>query len=194
MKIIKKLGCLDKKRSFGLFLCPYCNEEVVLQLSNGKTYNSCGCKHYYLSSINQPNFKHGCRKERIYHTWKAISQRCNNKNNPAYKRYGGRGITICDSWKKDFLLFKKWALLNGYKENLFIDRIDNNGDYEPNNCRWVTAKQNNRNKNCNKLSELKAQEIIKKYIPRKNTIKMLAKEYGVSCATIYNIISKRIWL
>lgn len=79
-----------------------------------------------------------------------MKQRCYNKNNDAYCRYGGRGIIICKDWLDDFMTFHDWAMSNGYKENLTIDRIDVNGNYEPNNCRWVDMKTQCRNKRNNR--------------------------------------------
>jgi hypothetical protein len=83
--------------------------------------------------------------------WKNMKQRCFNKNNPRYKDYGGRGITVCEEWKTDASLFILWAFKNGYAETLEIDRINNEGDYNPRNCRFVTTKENCRNTRKNKI-------------------------------------------
>ena len=78
-----------------------------------------------------------------------MKQRCYNKNDMHYNEYGSRGIVVCDEWKHDFMNFYNWAIENGYKENLTIDRIDVNGNYEPSNCKWSTTKQQNCNKRNN---------------------------------------------
>ena len=78
------------------------------------------------------------RLQSIYHGMKL---RCNNPNHEAYHNYGGRGITVCEEWKKGSKDFIKWALANGYEEHLTLDRIDNDGNYEPSNCRWITHRE-----------------------------------------------------
>ena len=105
---------------------------------------SCGCLR--AEKTKERKFKHGLRNTPLYRTWSNIKTRCYNPKNDTYKYYGEKGVTMCSEWKKDFLNFYMWSLENGYKEGLTIDRINSNGNYEPSNCRWVTATQQQNNK------------------------------------------------
>ena len=80
-----------------------------------------------------------------------MKSRCSNQEDPAYKYYGDHGITVSDEWKNDFQAFYDWAMENGYQDNLTLDRIDANGNYEPSNCRWVSMKEQSLNKRSNHL-------------------------------------------
>ena len=95
---------------------------------------------------NKNHFIHGQRRSRLYRIWANMKTRCFNPNDPHFPRWGGRGITVCDEWKDNFGLFYQWSMSHGYSENLTIDRIDNEKGYCPENCRWITPEEQNRNK------------------------------------------------
>ena len=103
------------------------------------------------------NYKHGLKNTRLYRIWLQIKNRCFNSNTNRYRDYGARGITVCDEWRNDFKAFYDWAMNNGYSDELTIDRIDNDGNYEPSNCRWVSVKVQNRNTRSNRLITYKGE-------------------------------------
>ena len=102
-----------------------------------------------LDTRNTWQIKHGMSGTRIYKTWHNIRSRCKNPNASKYENYGGKGITICEEWDSSFENFYEWAMENGYEEGLTIDRIDGTGNYEPDNCRWVTPKEQANNTRAN---------------------------------------------
>lgn len=120
------------------------------------------------------------RDKRLWNIWHNMIQRCSNKNHGSYKNYGGRGISVCHEWN-DYELFAMWAFESGYADNLTIDRIDNNGNYEPSNCRWATMKEqichrrNSRNITINGITK---------------TLKEWAIEYGINPKTVYYRVNR----
>lgn len=111
-------------------------------LRDGRSSN-CGCETSVQRKLAQPG--HGGRGTRLYRSWVGMRQRCRNPKNPKYQRYGGRGISVCPEWE-EFVAFREWAFLNGYRDDLSIDRIDNDAGYSPVNCRWASAKTQSRNR------------------------------------------------
>ncbi|MFA5398120.1 MAG: hypothetical protein WC346_19060 [Methanogenium sp.] len=138
-----KLTVLEiKKGRFIKVKCDCGNIKEVRKhdVKNGRI-KSCGCIRK-----NKPNsIKHGLSNTKLYVVFKAMKQRCYNLNCKNYSEYGSRGIKIFEEWLNDYTKFHDWALNNGYKEGLYIDRINNNGNYEPSNCRWISNKKNTNN-------------------------------------------------
>lgn len=133
-----------------------CGKTTIVRASclvQGVT-RSCGCLEQELKTKNST--KHGMFGTRIYVIWSGMKRRCYDPKVEQYKNYGGRGISYCKEWE-DFKNFYEWAKNNGYREDLTIDRIDTNGNYEPNNCRWIPQKEQHRNTRSNKILEYKGE-------------------------------------
>jgi hypothetical protein len=141
---------VDKIRGARSFKCECdCgNKEYIVtgcDLRSGRV-NSCGC--YKSEKITKENTTHGLKQHRIYKIYYNMIARCYNDKTSHFKDYGGRGITICDEWlgESGFVNFYDWSMKNGYSNDLSIDRIEVNGNYEPNNCRWATNEEQANNK------------------------------------------------
>lgn len=127
-----------------------CGNTTIVQgtlLKNQRT-SSCGCLSKEMRL--QSSTTHGKSKTRLYQVWEGMRSRCYNPHSTSYKHYGGRGIKVCSEWRDDFAIFQEWALKNGYEENAkrgqcTLDRIDVNGNYCPENCRWTDMKTQNNN-------------------------------------------------
>jgi len=195
MELIKKTSrkAFKNKKSltsFGLFKCPFCNNLVEKQLSHGKNAKSCGCQRAKLAG--QTRAIHGMSKSRLYGIWSTMKRRCSDPRTGHRKYYYDKGIKVCTEWK-NFLPFKKWATTNGYMEKLSIDRLDDSKNYCPENCEWVTSKENSRRRSCVKLSISTARENREKYSKGGTTQTVLAKTFNVSRRLIGNIINNQCW-
>lgn len=146
---IEELQINNNKQREYLFKCE-CGRTITREIKEVKRgkIKSCGCM---LSDVAGAKATHGLSKDRLYGIHRGMIRRCYTKHDTAYKYYGSRGISICDEWLGDngVLNFYEWALSNGYDDNLSIDRIDNNGNYEPSNCRWVDIITQANNKSTN---------------------------------------------
>ena len=156
--LIEDLGLMfatkvsKRKYRFGIYKCGFCgtNFKANTYDINRGDIKSCGC--YHKRRASETHKTHGLSNTRLNRIWRDIKSRTLNSKYTDYLNYGGRGITICDEWKNDFMSFYTWAMENGYEENkgLSIDRIDNDGNYEPSNCRWTTRTIQSRNQRMQK--------------------------------------------
>jgi hypothetical protein len=157
--------------------CGNTKEFFLSNLRMGRT-KSCGCRRD--ESVSKKLRKHGDRHTRLYQIWTNIKSRCTNPNTSSYKYYGDKGIGISDEWKDDYSKFKEWSLENGYDEKMTIDRVDNNGGYYPDNCRWTDRITQSRNRDCAWYITIDG---ITKHA------KDWCKEYGVNYKTAHNRLS-----
>lgn len=159
-----------------------CGKTSLVRGSNLKSgaVQSCGClKH-------QPahNRTHGLSKDPLYMRWNQIKMRCLNPSCKSYGNYGGRGIKLCDEWKDSVEAFAKWAIENGYSEELTIERIDNNGDYCPENCKWIPKnEQPNNRRSCYSIT----------YNGKTQNLTEWCKELGLNYKLIHNRMYKHGW-
>lgn len=152
LELVEKVNYMKKYKC----VCDCGNIRICYlnNLKSGKTV-SCGCYRKKVSA--ETLFVHGDRHTRLYSIWTNMKTRCYNKNSTGYKNYGGRGIRVCDEWRNDFTAFKKWAYENDYNDSLTIERIDTEGNYEPNNCKWIERKYQSRNRRSARLVTIKGE-------------------------------------
>lgn len=188
LKVVKENGRTKYGNVLWLCKCECGNETSVTtsSLNSGGT-KSCGClwKERVSQSTTKRNTKHGFLKygetaPRLYNIWNKMRGRCMNELNKDYEYYGGRGISICDEWQ-EYINFYYWAMNNGYDDDLTIDRIDNDEDYSPENCRWATRKQQSNNKSDNHLINFDGET---------KTIAQWARSLGVKSSLIRSRIHR----
>lgn len=166
-----------------------CGNETIVQSNNLKSglVKSCGClRHEYLvdSHTIHGGAKRDGKRTKLYSIWIGMRRRCYDMNDVNYHRYGERGITVCGEWKDDFAKFRAWAVKNGYRPNLTIDRIDNDRGYSPDNCRWAGARDQARNRRSNRVITFNGETHI---------LVEWAEITGIPRSTLYDRIVKYSW-
>ena len=161
-----------------------CGKEILLApyKAVSGTQKSCGC--LAREEAKERATIHGESHTRLFYIWVSMRDRCNNPKNKRYDRYGGRGIKVCDEWQKEYAVFATWAREHGYSDELTIDRIDVNGNYEPSNCRWVDLKTQERNRTDNRLITIGDET---------KTLAEWCEIYGNNYGMVYNRIANLGW-
>lgn len=178
LTVLERAGSDKHRNAVWKCLCECGNIYCIngRSLTTGHT-KSCGCSTGEFISNAKSTTKELARKyPRIYNIWCHMRRRCKNPSDNSFARYGGRGICVCEEWD-DFLNFLNWALENGYSNELQIDRINNNGNYEPRNCRWTTEYVQSRNKRNNILQSINGETM---------TLADIAEKYHISRPTLYH--------
>ena len=168
---VLSLDRIENKKAYWLCQCE-CGKKKTICTANLKSGHSksCGCLN------REAKYKtHEKTNTRIYGIYNGIKTRCYNKNMNMYKYYGGRGIKMCDEWKNNFESFYQWSINNGYRDELTIDRIDVNKNYEPNNCRWIPMNEQHYNRTDNVYYIINNQ---------KKCLAELCKEYNMPYQTV----------
>lgn len=182
LQVVSDLGTMKGgRRIMAICECGKSKDYRLSDLKSGMSTN-CGCVRRV--SLRNRNMTHGDSKTALYSVWRGMNERCVYAKHVKYNRYGGRGISVCSEWAGSYEQFKKWALLNGYVHGLELDRKDNDGNYSPENCRWVTKKTNRRNKSTNRMLVFNGES---------RCIAEWADITGISQDTIKDRINKLKW-
>lgn len=183
LKVLSIYGFDKYNRPIFECLCDCGNKKNIsaTRVKNGGT-KSCGClqkkKASKLLTI------HGLTNTRLHSIWTAMISRCENPKNNRFYSYGSKGIKVCEEWRNDFQSFYEWAIANGYSDELSIDRIDVNGNYEPSNCRWATTKEQANNKTTSRLIE---------YLGETKNAKQWADFFGFNYKYFHENLKKNNW-
>lgn len=160
-------------------ICPSCGAKRKAELRGRGTIRFCSrCSMKITKSSADWTITHGESKTLLYRVWNAMKQRCLTPSSQNYERYGGRGIMVCPAWM-DFVPFRDWSMANGYTKGLLIDRIDNDGNYSPDNCRWATPIVSALNRPTTK-SKVADVAVVKELISLGLSINFIAAFYGMN--------------
>ncbi len=202
MTLVKDLGMQyptansKRKYRYGLYICPDCNSETKAQTTSvkrgqTKRCSSCGGKLSASKMTREQRIKHGDSGTRLHNIWNGMRDRCKRKKHPMFHHYGGKGVTVCAEWL-DYSTFKIWSLRNGYSNELTIERKDNDGNYEPNNCKWATRKEQSNNQGTSVLLRFTEQELLhiqREYYTSKKTVDEYVAYVGISRSSLQKLLS-----
>lgn len=186
LTVVERAGSNARGRATWLCLCDCGRTLVVAGTDLLQRQTSCGCQRSeFLSAFNvETKTTHGMRHTRLYKEWLSMKNRCYCENWEDYGNYGGRGIEVCSEWRNGFEAFRDWALANGYRDDLTLDRVNVNGNYGPSNCRWATRKQQANNTRRSLYLEFNGEV---------KTAKEWADELGLNYNTLYSRITTKGW-
>ena len=150
LTVIEKLKANSHGEMTWLCVCDCGNTKVTTsnKLTHGYTIQCKRCKHYVAGEHIK---RHGLTSSKLWNTYYGMKYRCNDPKCPLFYRYGGRGIKMCEEWEKSFVAFANWAQANGFDDKLTLDRVDNDGNYCPENCRWATVTEQANNRSTNRM-------------------------------------------
>jgi hypothetical protein len=199
MKLVIDLGTVRDKQGKlhrkGMFECGHCGGVVERWFYAGNRDQSCGCARREIAGQN--NTKHGHYRARRSHplavVWGGMKARCYSANHAMSRHYGARGIRVCDEWLNNVDAFITWSISNGWSRGLQLDRVDNDGDYSPSNCRYVSGSANVRNSSATKLTADLVVEIRREYAAGGTSHAKLSCLYGVCKSTIRRIVVRKLW-
>ena len=187
-RLVVLMQSFDKpnERPRWLCQCDCGNQKIVAGSSlRGGLTTSCGCKRVERAkALAKAHITHGQTKTRMYTIWFDMKCRCHKESAPDFSRYGGRGIKVCEEWLNDFQVFYDWAMANGYRDDLTLDRIDNNKGYSPDNCRWADAETQNNNTRRNFYITYNGETL---------SLAQCARKYGIKQNTLHSRLTKYGW-
>lgn len=191
MKLIKDLGMVNGRRK-GIYECSQCEEHIERRTSHVKSSKTTLCKACLMSNKMKT---HGKTNTRLFRIWQGMKDRCNNPNNPEYKYYGKRNVSVCDLWDNDFQAFYDWSMANGYKDNLVLDKDIKCEElvlpvkrYSPETCLWVTATENTFQSNKSKVKEVYQFDLDSNFIAKYASQAEASRQTGLSQGNIGQVL------
>lgn len=180
LTVIELLADRTHKERHWKCICD-CGNEYIAKSSSLVHGKATQCRSCSVKQISEANTKHGCEPKRLHEIYTNMKTRCHNPNYSLYHRYGGRGIKVCSEWDKSYSAFREWAFSSGYSDELSLDRIDNDGDYCPENCKWSTNVEQANNRRTNRMVTFRGET---------DTLANMARKTGMPYGTVQSRLDK----